>query len=214
MTLQLGNNETVDIRLNLLTKRVFNSFEPDSKSRSKYFTDAELFAAIKRDDTEALGYIYDRYCRLVYGLAFKMLANQQEAEDLTQEIFLLLWRKHNYNPSRGSLRNFLAMMTRSRAIDRLRARQSNQKFLQRCQQNMTFQTTPFEQVSQGERRACVCDALRQLPSKQRQVLEMAYYQGYSQTEIARQLNTPLGTVKSWTRQGLLKLRKNLLNLME
>lgn len=204
----------MDIRLKLLAKRAFRSSEPDGKSVSKSFSDAELFAAIELNDIEALGYLYDRYSCLVYGLALKILANQQEAEDLTQEIFLLLWRKHNYNPSRGSLRNFLAMMTRSRAIDRLRARESNQKFLQRWQQNMTSQTTPFEHVSQGERRAYVCDALRQLPSKQRQVLEMAYYQGYSQTEIARQLNTPLGTVKSWTRQGLLKLRKNLLDLME
>lgn len=202
----------MDIRLKLQRKQALRSSEPDDKSKS--LTDAELVAAMEADNIEALGYLYDRYCRLVYGLAFKILANQQEAEDLTQEIFLLLWRKQNYNPSRGSLSSFLAMITRSRAIDRLRARGNTQKFLQRCQQNTLSPMTPFEGLSQAERRAYVCDALIQLPPKQRQVLEMAYYQGYSQTEIARQLNTPLGTVKSWTRQGLLKLRINLLDLME
>ncbi|NEO32494.1 MAG: sigma-70 family RNA polymerase sigma factor [Symploca sp. SIO3C6] len=180
-------------------------------------TDVELFHALKAGKVSALGILYDRYASLVYGLAIKILANQQEAEDLTQEVFLILWRKGNYNPARGSLSSFLVTIARSRAIDRLRSHNTKLKFLQRWQKNMTDETafpTPFEQVSVQERRVYVRQALAQLPQKQRQVLEMAYYQGCSHSEISQQLNTPLGTVKTWTRKGLLKLRQNLRDAIE
>jgi RNA polymerase sigma-70 factor, ECF subfamily len=180
-------------------------------------TDADLFLALKAGKQAALGVLYDRYASLVYRLALRVLVNPQEAEDLTQEIFLILWKGCNYEPNRGSLSSFLTTLTRSRAIDRLRSRGSNLKFLQRLSQTMITQPapiTPFESASIDQRSEYIQDALAQLPDKQRRVLEMAYYDGLSQSEIATQLATPLGTVKSWSRQGLLNLKKHLQSWLE
>ena len=180
-------------------------------------TDVELFCALKAGHPSALGILYDRYANLVYRLALRILANPQEAEDLTQEVFLTLWRSNTYNPARGSLSSFLTILTRSRAIDKLRSRGTKLKFLQRWSQmmdNETFSPTPFESVSLNQRSQYVRNALAQLPEKQRQVLEMAYYDGLSQSEIAKQLDKPLGTIKTWARQGLLKLRQNLKDFIE
>lgn len=180
-------------------------------------TDAELFQAMAAGQSSALGCLYDRYSSLVYRLALRILQNPQEAEDLTHEIFLNFWRSGSYNPTRGSLGSFLTTLTRSRAIDKLRSRGSNLKFIQRWSQMMVTETsplTPFESASLTQRSHCVRNALAHLPEKQRQVLEMAYYDGLSQSEIAAQLDIPLGTIKTWSRQGLLNLRKNLQDFIE
>lgn len=184
---------------------------------SRPSTDIELFHALKAGQSSALGTLYDRYGRLVYGLALRVLRNSQEAEDLTQEIFLNLWHKASYNPARGSLSSYLTILTRSRAIDKIRSRGTRIKFLERWSQTMSIQTgspTPFEQAALKERSQCVQNALLQLPQNHRQVLEMAYYESLSQSEIAKELDVPLGTVKTWARQGLLKLRQPLQNLIK
>lgn len=179
-------------------------------------TDAELFQLMSVGQASALGILYNRYGSLVYRLALRILTNPQEAEDLTQEIFINLWQKRTYNPNRGSLSSFLTTLTRSRAIDKLRSRSTKLKFLQQWSQMMATEIpplTPFESASLSDRSHYVRDALAQLPEKQRQVLEMAYYDGLSQSEIAAKLSIPLGTIKTWSRQGLLNLRKNLQNLI-
>ncbi len=180
-------------------------------------SDNELYLAMQTGDQTALGAIYDRYVSLVYRLALKILSTPQEAEDLTQEIFLALWQGKTYEAGRGSLSSFLVMLTRSRAIDRLRARGRNVRFLQRWSQIMTTASpspSPFELATINQRSELVRHALTQLAANQRQVLELAYYEGLSQTEIATRLNTPLGTVKTWSRQGLLNLKKNLQALID
>jgi len=175
-------------------------------------TDLELFHQLRAGHSSALSVIYDRYGSLVYGLALRMLGDSQEAEDLTQEIFVSLWHNSSYNPARGSLGSYLAILTRSRAIDKLRSRTSRLKFLKRWSQIIAMQTTPATTLEQVDTRECsqqVRDALAQLPEHQRQILEMAYYEGLSQSEIAQKLNIPLGTVKTSARQALKKLRKTL-----
>lgn len=179
-------------------------------------TDTALFQALKAGQTSALATLYDRYGRLVYGLALQILKNSQEAEDLTQEVFLALWNRDTYNPARGSLSSFLTTMTRSRAIDKIRSRDSSLKFLERWRRNIPNEisaNTPFEQASYTERSQQVQNALGKLSADQRQVLEMLYYQGFTQAEIAQQLNLPLGTVKTRSRLGLLKLRQTLEDFM-
>jgi RNA polymerase sigma-70 factor, ECF subfamily len=183
-----------------------------SVSLSADTSDLDLLLALRGGQTQALGMLYDRYSRLVFSLAFKILANSEEAEDITQEIFLTLWQRQTYNPARGSLSSFLTTMTRSRAIDKLRSRGSRYRFLQRWEGIMrseTVMSTPLEQASIGERSQIIRGALEQLPVNERQVLEIAYYEGLSQSEIAEQLSIPLGTVKTRSRQGLLKLRQAL-----
>lgn len=189
---------------------------PDSSSSqsksSLPSTDTELIDALKAGKHSALSILYDRYGKFVYRLALHILKNSQEAEDLTQEIFLALWRSHTYNPARGSLSSFLTTMTRSRAIDKLRSRGRNLKFLDSWRQNMPSEISsdsPFEHVALGERSQQLHSALGQLSPDQRQVLEMAYYEGLSLSEIAQKLDIPLGTVKTRSRLGLLKLRQIL-----
>ena len=190
------------INLDPLKFNLKNSLQPK---------DLELIQALKTGQPSALGKLYDRYGSVVYGLALKILKNAQEAEDLTQEIFVSFWHKNTYDPARGSLSNYLVMMTRSRSLDKLRARSSRSKFLERWRQTTTqaFSRSAFEQVDIWDTSQQVQEALAQLPEQQRKVLEMAYYQDLSQSEIAKTLNIPLGTVKTSARQALKKLRKIL-----
>ena len=190
------------INLDPLKFNLKNSLQPK---------DLELIQSLKTGQPSALGKLYDRYGSVVYGLALKILKNAQEAEDLTQEIFVSFWHKNTYDPARGSLSHYLIMMTRSRSLDKLRSRGSRSKFLERWRQTTTqaFSRSAFEQVDIWDTSQQVQEALAQLPEQQRKVLEMAYYQDLSQSEIAKTLNIPLGTVKTSARQALKKLRKIL-----
>ncbi|NJM17742.1 MAG: sigma-70 family RNA polymerase sigma factor [Richelia sp. RM2_1_2] len=177
-------------------------------------TDEALFAALKNGDSAALSILFQRHGRLVYGLALKILVNPQEAEDLTQEIFLTLWRKASTNPDCRFFVRYLVTITRSRAIDKIRARTRQLKLVEKVgkmSNNIVPEPTPVEQASFAERSQKVNHAMSELPEKQRQVIELAYNQGLSQSEIAKKLDIPLGTVKTSTRQGLLKLKRILLD---
>ncbi len=191
-------------------------FEPSGNKEVSLLnqTDAELFLALG-SQSAALSILYDRHAGLVYGLALKILGNPQEAEDLTQDIFLTLVRGCSYDSKRGSLRTFLAVLTRSRAIDRVRSRNTAIEFLKRWRSNKSDETasnTPLEYVFQDERSQAVQAALAQLSDSQQQILKLAYYYGLSQSEIAKQLKLPLGTVKARARRGLLQLRQTLTNM--
>lgn len=177
-------------------------------------TDVDLFLRLQNGETDALAILYDRHAALVYGIALHLLTNTTEAEDLTQDIFLILTKKSAYDPQRGSLRTYLSILTRSRALDRLRTSNRRQQKLRHQIVNEHEQVlfvNPIEEAAQLERSQEVLEALEQLSTKEREVLRMAYYQGLSQAEIATRLSTALGTVKSRTRRGLLKLRQALTN---
>lgn len=183
---------------------------------ANYADAVELVAAIKRQELDALGYLFDHYSSLVYTLAYKILGNSPEAEDLMQEIFLGLWERCTFNPSRGSLSSFLATVTRSRAIDRLRMKGNRRRILSQWQESLSPKPslTPLDHASQSEKRQALQQALTELPSEYRQVLELSYFGGYSQSQIAEQLDKPLGTVKTWARKGLIQLRQSLQAQME
>lgn len=174
-------------------------------------SDEALVARLWNGELSALGTLYDRYGGLVYGVALKGLRSVSEAEDLTQEVFLSLLRTRAYRSSRGSLASYLTTLTRSRVIDRLRAQSTQQKYLHKWHHNQSGldAPTPMKHITQQERRALVRQALTTLKSQQREVLELSYYEGQSQRDIAERLGVPLGTVKSWARRGLLQLRKQL-----
>lgn len=193
-----------------------NSLQTESDMSLSNQTEAELFQILQAGDLSALGAIYDRYGEAVYRLALRILGDTSEAEDLTQEIFLAFWRSSKYDPNRGKMIVYLLTMTRSRAINRLHQKSSQQKLLQRCQRSIPTQTESnlMEKVSLGEVSQLINKALEEIPENQQQVLKMAYYEGLSQSEITQQLNIPLGTVKTRTRQGLLKLRKLLKDLVD
>jgi RNA polymerase sigma-70 factor (ECF subfamily) len=193
-----------------------NRLESESDMNSSNQTEAELFQVLQAGDLSALGTIYDRYGEAVYRLALRILKDTTEAEDLTQEIFLAFWRNAKYDPNRGKMIVYLLTMTRSRAINRLHQKSNQQKLLQKCQRSIPThaESNLMEKVSLGEVSQLISKALEEIPDSQQQVLKMAYYEGLSQSEITEQLNIPLGTVKTRTRQGLLKLRKLLKDLVD
>jgi RNA polymerase sigma-70 factor, ECF subfamily len=174
-------------------------------------TDTELFLALRSGNGDALGVLYDRYGVLVYRLALRILGNTQDAEDLTQDVFISLSRSTAYDSSRGTMQAFLMVMTRSRSIDRIRKLRSQSSSLQKWNQALAHVSSehPMEKASNHEVSEQVRAALKDLPEKHRQVLEMAYYEGRSQSEISQDLGIPLGTIKSWARQGLISLKKVL-----
>jgi RNA polymerase sigma-70 factor, ECF subfamily len=213
---------TQDVDCNLLTKnhyamerfRVQPINRPD-KIAMDALSDAEVYALLKQGNADALGTLYNRHGTVVYRLALRILTNAQEAEDLTQEAFLTLWHKGNYDPKRGSLSSFLLTLARSRSIDRLRSKASKLRSLQKFQHEFGHESgpPPLEKIDQRERSVLVRSALQQLPESQRRALELAYYEGLSQSEIAEKLDAPLGTVKTRCRQGLIKLRDLLRDLV-
>ena len=178
-------------------------------------TDPELFLLLQQGQTEVLAILYDRHAALVYGIALQLFKNTTEAEDLTQDIFLKLASDRSYDPQRGSLRTFLAILTRCRAMDRLRAQTRLQKQLQKQaldQKSQVNSTVPIEELSQVERSQEIREALARLSSREQEILKMAYFEGLTQSEIATKLDTALGTVKSRSRRGLLKLRQALIDM--
>jgi RNA polymerase sigma-70 factor (ECF subfamily) len=178
--------------------------------------DERLLGALA-DDPSALGPLYDRYSRLVYGLAVAVLGSGDEASDLTQEVFLSLCTEHGYDARRGTVGAFLTTVTRTRAIDRLRRRTRRVRLLRDhhvATPAPTPEPSPVERLGQAECGDRVRKALAELPPNERRALEMAYFQGLTQAEIAEDLKAPLGTVKSWCRRGLLTLKDALGELVE
>jgi RNA polymerase sigma-70 factor, ECF subfamily len=180
--------------------------------KASSLSDNDLFMALQAGQTKALNYIYDRHIRLVRGVAFKVLGNLEDAEEIAQEVFLSLQRQNAYDSSRGTLRGFLSMVARSRAIDRLRSQKNRLQRQQNWQVMMKPYLTsavPMEYVEREERSQVVRAALPHLPIPQQQTLDFFYYKGLTQPEIARQFNKPLGTVKTHARQGVMNLRSIL-----
>ena len=179
--------------------------------------DEKVFEAFTQGDISAIGILYDRYGLLVYRMIYRMLKNAPEAEDLTQEIFLNLQVKSKFDPQRASFYTYLMTIARSQTIDRLRSRRSQGRFWQnigKLKDSIAQQKSdsPMEVVSTEEISTQVRNALQRLSYNQRQVLELSYYEGLSQSEISQRLNIPLGTVKTHSRRGLIQLRRNLYNL--
>jgi RNA polymerase sigma-70 factor, ECF subfamily len=178
--------------------------------------DIEVVQALRAGDPAAMAVLYDRYGQAVYRLAWRLLGQAADAEDLTQEVFLLFLQRTTYDPNRGTVIVFLLMVTRSQAINRLRKGKSQQQFLQRWERQLPEpdRNPSLDQVSLTELGQRLTHELQTLPNNQRQVLELAYYEGLTQAEISQQLSVPLGTVKTRARQGLLKLRKLLNDLVD
>jgi RNA polymerase sigma-70 factor, ECF subfamily len=178
----------------------------------KNLPDAELVHNLRLGQHQALTVLYDRYAGLVYSIAHQILQNAQEAEDLTQDIFLTFWQNNSFNPDRGSVSSFLGLLTRSRAIDKVRKRTTANSFLSRWQKTITEESTapsPLERATTAEIQTSIHQAMQALPELQRQILNLNYYQGLSHNQIAECLNLTPGVVKSRLRQALVQLKASL-----
>jgi len=175
--------------------------------------DKELLRAIVGRKQEAVAELYDRFSSMLLALAYRVLGNSQDAEEILQEAFLQVWNQAaRYDPKRSSVSTWLVLITRSRAIDRLRSRQVQMRTVTAAQQEKpASHTSPtgVGDVLLHERQRRLGEEMSKLPPEQRQVLELAFYGGSTQSEIAEETGIPLGTVKTRTLLAMKKLRAAL-----
>lgn len=173
--------------------------------------DVELLQAIAAGDEQALARLYDRYRLILFGLTMRILNSRAEAEDVLQETLLQVWRRAtDFDPARGKPFTWLVTLTRSRAIDRLRQRAARDRLAESASTLVPDEASDaVTDTLHAEQREIVTRALAQLPEEQREALYLAYYEGLTQSEIAVRLASPLGTVKTRMRSGMMKLRELL-----
>jgi RNA polymerase sigma-70 factor (ECF subfamily) len=172
--------------------------------------DRAAVSRMARGDPDALADVYDRHARLLYSLALRIVRQQADAEDILQEVFVQAWRQAaSYDVGRGTVVGWLVTLTRSRALDRLRrGRVRPRPAPDDALAREVPDSSPGVDLAlvSEEQAAAVRAALEALPENQRMPLELAYYEGLSQSEIAAQLDVPLGTIKTRMRQALVRLR--------
>jgi RNA polymerase sigma factor (sigma-70 family) len=172
--------------------------------------DADLLRGLLADDRESLSALYDRYGGLAYGLATRTLGQGREAEDVVQEAFLALWRQaRRIDPARG-LRSYLLTIVHNKAIDQLRRRARRPELALDSLRSLTSEgQDPLESAARQIDRKRVAQAVSALPAEQRQAVELAYFGGFTISEVARREGVAAGTVKSRLRLALARLRREL-----
>ena len=183
--------------------------------REAELDDLELHRRLSEGDRDAFDELYRRYSAAAYGLAYRLTAQQLLAQDVVHDAFLALWRAPEaYDPARGPFRTFFLSLVHHRAVDtvrreeRLRARTERAANLEPVHDEDVAEAVT-EDAFLGGRRKEVREALAALPQDQRQVLEMAYFQGKTQVQISEEIGIPLGTVKTRTLAAMRKLRRTL-----
>ena len=185
-------------------------------STAQQMLDQEMIARIGRRDQGAFSALYDRLSGPLYSLAMKMLGDPAEAQDALQEVFLQIWsRAGTYDPEQSSVFSWTVLLTRSRVIDRLRARGRRSRVVVTSTEDeptvadASTVESAADTAEKNDEAARVRYVLNNLPSEQREAIEMAFFEHLSHHEIAARLGQPLGTVKARIRRGLLKLRERL-----
>ena len=177
--------------------------------------DHQLLERIAAKDKDALNILYNRYMTPVYSLSLHMLKQPPLAEEVTQDVFLNIWLKAaSFNASRGNPRSWIMSVTHHRVVDVIRARRrtytlSDPEGYETLERLPSSEPSVETQVTQSLDRERIVRALATLPDNQREVIELAYFQGYSQSEMAELLSQPLGTIKTRVRLAMQKLRMTL-----
>ncbi|HUR95191.1 MAG TPA: sigma-70 family RNA polymerase sigma factor [Gemmatimonadales bacterium] len=180
--------------------------------------DGDLVAQAARGDERAMGGLYDRYGSVLYAVAFRIVGQRADAEEVVLEAFAQAWREASrFESARGSVAGWLTMMARSRALDLVRARARRERITATAAADRPdappamsdFRPDPARALDHEERSRQIRHALETLSPPQRQAIELAYFEGLSQSEIAERLHEPLGTVKTRVRLGMQKLRECL-----
>jgi RNA polymerase sigma-70 factor, ECF subfamily len=178
-------------------------------------SDREMIVKVARGETAAFRALYDRLSGPLYSLALKMLNDAGEAEDALQDVFVQIWsRAKTYDPDQSSVFTWTVLLTRSRVVDRLRARERRLRVVTAEEQgrkvgDASTAASAADIVDKNEEVVRVRSKLNELPSEQREAIELAFFTDLSHHEIAARIGQPLGTVKARIRRGLLKLRERL-----
>jgi len=184
------------------------------REKAERLADEELMPLIGTKDPEAFAVFYDRHGGVAYSLAYRIVGDRGAAEDVTQEAFISVWRSGaRYDRAKGSVRSWMLSIVRNRGIDVLRSRAGKAPKLS-FDDDEILEQRPAEELTEEEamRRETASEvrgALGSLPDEQAKVLQLAYFGGFSQSEISRMLGVPLGTVKGRMRLGLEKIRGEL-----
>ncbi|HEX4133427.1 MAG TPA: sigma-70 family RNA polymerase sigma factor [Bryobacteraceae bacterium] len=175
--------------------------------------DQSLAIRLQRRDPEAMGDLYDRFGRMAYSVILAIVRDAAIAEDLLQETFLRVWnRVHAFEAGRGAIGPWLLAIARNRAIDHLRsigARMDRNSYELDVREHPSLFVDMEREVLNTDHARLIGKAISKLSADQRKVIEMAYYEGLSQTEMAERMGEPLGTVKTWVRAALKNLREAL-----
>ena len=172
--------------------------------------DVTIIERIAAREATAVGDLYDRHNRLLYGLILRILRDRSEADEVLQDVFVTVWnRAETYNVALGSPAGWLVRIARNRAIDRLRANTTRRRAVESVPLELQASENPEVSALLGEQQRVVARALEAIPREQRDLIEEAYYLGHTQSELAERHKLPLGTVKTRIRTGLLMLRQQL-----
>jgi RNA polymerase sigma-70 factor, ECF subfamily len=179
-------------------------------------SDEALMLAIQQRDSGALGSLYDRYSGVLKALIMRIIHNETESEDLLQEIFMEIWNHaHNFSSQKGKPLGWMVTLTRRRSIDRLRKRQAYSRAEERLQHETEQQPEAWvhnvteEDIVMSDTREILRQVISKLPPAQQQAIELAFFKGMSQREIAAHTNIPLGTIKTRLELGLKKISEAL-----
>lgn len=200
-----------------------SSFMADSDRQGQTQRDAELLQKSAGGDEDAFSELYDRFSRPLYTLAYQMLGDESDAKDVVQELFVRLWeRAYAFDPTRGSAFSWAVGMMRLRIIDRIRARHRRMRLLEKAShepQNSMFGDTPQQLRVDIQRNGApsspddLQSIIKTLTPEQKEVIELAFFQGLTHPEIAERLHAPLGTIKARIRRGLSRLRDQLRDIV-
>ena len=175
--------------------------------------DPDLAERLKRRDPQAMADLYDRYGRAAYSLIFRIVRDAEMAEDLVQETFIRVWsRAQAFDSARGALGAWLLAVARNRAIDYIRSvdgRMARSSYELVEMENPALFANLESQIVTSDQSRRVREALTKLNPAQRNVIELAYFEGLSQSEMAEKMGQPLGTIKTWVRTALRNLREQL-----
>ena len=203
------------------TKRNRPSFNGAVELEPGAPSDAELMLGIQAEEPEALSQLYDRYSGILKALILRVIHNEAEADDLLQEVFMEIWNQaKNFSAKKGKPLGWIVTLARRRAIDGLRKKQAYLRAEARLQTETEQQPGAWvenvteKEIRSGDARLLIGKVIKSLPEAQQEAIELAFFQGMSQREIAANTNTPLGTVKTRLELGLKKIYDGLKELRD
>ncbi len=188
------------------------SIEPEADERA---VEMDLLRRVAQKDRAAFEELYARYSNVLYATALKFLKEDADAQDVVQDVFIQIWDKAKlYDPAKGKPLTWAMTMTRNRSIDRIRAIQRRSRLRDEFEQETVFDESAgvreaLSGVDASEKGRILRDAVSQLSPQQKTVIELAFFRGLTQSEIADKLGEPLGTIKARARRGLMKLKEAL-----